>query len=117
MAYSERKRVGKSQTAIAMPKNGGIIKGEEVSRAVGAKSPSYLVVNFPNGEEICMLTSGKIRVKCIKENDYGYVVGKEYDVYICKDMGGDFLGVIDDFGEEYGFPRDMFEIITKANER
>ncbi len=59
----------------------------------------------------------KIKVRCIKDNAYGFAVGKEYDAYAARDLGGKFFGVIDDFGEEYAFPRDMFEEVINTNER
>jgi hypothetical protein len=58
--------------------------------------------------------SGKIKVKCIKENKYGLAVGKEYDAYTVKSPlanKGELLCVVDDYGEEYAYSSDLFERI------
>ena len=62
------------------------------------------------------LMSGKIKVKCVKNNKFGLSVGKTYDAYrirsslINKDNA---ISVVDDYGEEYAYPADLFEIIKE----
>ena len=63
-----------------------------------------------------MLTNGKISVRCIKENKYGLSVGKIYDAYTIKSPlknRGDSISVVDDYGEEYAYPKKLFEIIKE----
>lgn len=60
-----------------------------------------------------MSMNGKIKVKCIKENKYGLTVGKIYDAYEIKSNianKNNFIGVVDDYGEEYAYPKTLFEI-------
>ena len=55
-----------------------------------------------------------MKVKYIKENCYSLVKDKIYSAFMIK---GRFLGkeniisVVDDFGEEYAYPKDWFEIV------
>ena len=62
-----------------------------------------------------MLTNGKIKVKYIgKEGKYGFKNGNVYDAYEMKSNiknASDMIGVVDDFGEEYAFPKEWFEIL------
>ena len=61
-----------------------------------------------------MSTNGKIKVKYIEKGKKGFINGKIYDAYEMKSNiknGSDILCVIDDFGEEYAFPKKWFEII------
>lgn len=58
--------------------------------------------------------SGKIKVKCIKENKYGFVLGKIYDAYTIKSPlknKENMLSIVDDFGDEYAYPASFFEIV------
>lgn len=61
-----------------------------------------------------MSMNGPIKVKCIKENQWGLIVGKIYDAYKVKSNiknKESILCVIDDFGEEYAFPTAFFEVV------
>ena len=63
-----------------------------------------------------MSTNGKIKVKCIKENKYGLSVGNIYNAYTIKSPiknKNDFISVIDNYGEEYAYPKNIFEIIEE----
>ena len=64
---------------------------------------------------MCLSMSGKIKVKCMKENKHGLIVGKEYDAYTVKSPLANkskVLCVVDDHGEEYAYPSDLFEIVS-----
>ena len=61
-----------------------------------------------------MLTNGKIKVKYIGEGEKGFVKGKVYDAYQMRSKiknASDMICVVDDFGEEYAFPKKWFEIV------
>ncbi len=63
-----------------------------------------------------ILMNGKIKVKCITENKYGLSVGKIYDAYTIKSPiknKNEFISVVDDYGEEYAYPKNIFEIIEE----
>lgn len=65
---------------------------------------------------MCILMNGKIKVKCIKNNKYGLIPGKHYDAYTVKSsiVGKEnIISVIDDYGEEYAYPSDLFAIIKE----
>ncbi len=60
------------------------------------------------------LMNGQIKVKCIKKNKYGLVLGKIYDAFYVKSPITNkekIISVIDDFGDEYAYPVDLFEVI------
>lgn len=60
--------------------------------------------------------NGKIKVKCVKENIHGFVVGETYDAYRIKSAVKNkerYLGVVDRFGEEYCYSIDLFEVIEE----
>lgn len=59
------------------------------------------------------MTNGKLKVKCIKKNKYGFIVGDIYDAYRMKSAfknKNDILCVVDKFGEEYAYPAALFEV-------
>lgn len=61
-----------------------------------------------------MSMNGEIKVKCIKDNKYGFVVGKHYDAYKIKSAFKNresFISVVNDYGEEYAYPANFFEVI------
>ena len=63
---------------------------------------------------MCISMNGKIKVKCIRENKYGFLVGKIYDAYKIKSNiknSQSIVSVIDDYGEEYAYPIDLFEFV------
>jgi hypothetical protein len=59
-----------------------------------------------------MSTNG-IKVKYIKDNGYGFVKGKIYNGVLAKNKLGntELICIIDPSGEEYGYPKDWFEIV------
>lgn len=62
------------------------------------------------------LTNGKIRVKCVKPNKHGFIVGNIYDAYTIRSAianKNSTISVINDYGEEYAYPADLFEIIKE----
>lgn len=63
-----------------------------------------------------------MKVKYIKENRYSLVKDKIYNAFMIKGRfpgKENIISVIDDFGEEYAYPKDWFEIveITPEEER
>ena len=66
-----------------------------------------------------MLTNGKngnkIKAKFIGEDKYGFVKGKIYDGFIPKTQikGINLISIVDDYGEEYGYPASWFEIVEE----
>ena len=62
---------------------------------------------------------GKIKVRCIKPNKYGFVVGEIYDGYTIKSAIKNrecIISVVNKFGEEYAYPADLFEVISISGE-
>ena len=63
-----------------------------------------------------MSMNGKIRVKYVGNGEYDFEKGKIYDAYQIKSdfkHKSEFLGVVDDSGEEYMIPRKWFEIVEE----
>ena len=63
---------------------------------------------------MCMLMNGKIKVKCIKKNKFGLKLGEIYDAYEIKSAilnKNRMISVVDEYGEEYAYPIELFEII------
>lgn len=57
--------------------------------------------------------NGRIRVKCVKPNKYGFIVGEVYDGYTVKSPiknKKDIICVINKYGEEYAYPAELFEV-------
>ncbi len=65
---------------------------------------------------MCTSMSGRIKVKCIKENKYGLIIGKIYDAYKIQSAfknKENIISVIDGYNEEYAYPADFFEIVEE----
>ena len=63
---------------------------------------------------MCILTNKAIKVKFVGEEKYGFVKGKIYQAYEIKSAfpnKHEMISVVDDFGEEYAYPREWFEIV------
>lgn len=61
--------------------------------------------------------SGKIKVECVMENKYGFVIGKIYDAYLVKSPmknKNSIISVVDDYGDEYVYPSELFKIIEES---
>lgn len=55
----------------------------------------------------------RIKVRCMKPNKYGFIVGDIYDGYIIKSAiknKNEIISVINEFGEEYAYPAELFAI-------
>lgn len=61
----------------------------------------------------------RIKVRCIKPNKYGFIVGHLYDGYIIKSAiknKNDIISVINKFGEEYAYPAELFKVMCSDRE-
>lgn len=60
--------------------------------------------------------NGKIKVKCIQRNTYGFAVGEMYDAFIVKSAfkgKNDVLCVVNKYGDEYACPANLFERVSQ----